>query len=119
MPHLRRALACAAALATLRELRSIDAPALAAAAGGRLRAALAGVPGITDVRGLGLLLAAELAPAVLEAQGGAKGVQERLHAAGLVVNAVTATALRFAPPLTVSDAEIAEAVGIVEAVLAG
>jgi acetylornithine/N-succinyldiaminopimelate aminotransferase len=31
---------------------------------------------------------------------------------GLVTNAVTATALRLAPPLTVSSAEIAEATAI-------
>jgi 4-aminobutyrate aminotransferase-like enzyme len=39
-------------------------------------------------------------------------------AAGLVVNAVTPTALRLAPPLTVSDAEIDDAVGILAKVLA-
>ena len=37
--------------------------------------------------------------------------------AGLVVNAVTPTALRFAPPLLVSDREIDEAVEILGAVL--
>ena len=37
---------------------------------------------------------------------------------GLVVNDVTPTALRFAPPLTVSDDEIDEAVAIVKEVLA-
>ena len=39
--------------------------------------------------------------------------------AGLVVNAVTPTALRLAPSLLVSDDEIDEAVGILAAVLAG
>ena len=38
--------------------------------------------------------------------------------AGLVANAVTPTALRFAPPLTVSDAEIDEAVTILDGALA-
>jgi acetylornithine/N-succinyldiaminopimelate aminotransferase len=38
---------------------------------------------------------------------------------GLVVNAVTPTALRLAPPLTVSDGEIEEAVGLIADVLAG
>ena len=39
--------------------------------------------------------------------------------AGLVVNGVTPTAVRFAPPITVSDTEIDEAVGRFGAVLAG
>jgi acetylornithine/N-succinyldiaminopimelate aminotransferase len=39
-------------------------------------------------------------------------------AAGLVLNAVTATALRLAPPLTVSQAEIDEAVAIIGRVVA-
>jgi acetylornithine aminotransferase len=36
---------------------------------------------------------------------------------GLIVNAVTPTALRFAPSLLVTDDEIAEAVGVLDAVL--
>jgi 4-aminobutyrate aminotransferase-like enzyme len=38
---------------------------------------------------------------------------------GLVVNAVTPTALRLAPPLTVTDDEIDEAAALVAGVLAG
>ena len=64
------------------------------------------------MRGRGLLLAAEL-------EGGdAKEVQGRLLDRGLVTNAVTPTALRLAPPLTVSDDEIAEAVAMITEVLA-
>jgi 4-aminobutyrate aminotransferase-like enzyme len=40
-----------------------------------------------------------------------------LLARGLVVNAVTPTSLRLAPPITVSDAEIDEAVGLLGEVL--
>jgi acetylornithine/succinyldiaminopimelate/putrescine aminotransferase len=63
------------------------------------------------VRGLGLLIAVEL-----------DGIDAKVAAdlaldAGLVVNAVTASALRLAPPLTVSDAEIDEAVDILAQVL--
>jgi len=65
-----------------------------------------------EVRGLGLLLAAELAPGI-----DAKAVYTELLAAGLVVNAVTASALRLAPPLTVSSAEIDEAVSLIGRVL--
>ena len=53
----------------------------------------------------GLLIAAELTPG-----HDAKDVAQKCLDRGLVVNAVTPTALRFAPPLLVSDAEIDDAV---------
>jgi 4-aminobutyrate aminotransferase-like enzyme len=49
--------------------------------------------------------------------GDAKDVAARLLERGLVVNAVTPTALRLAPPLTVTEDEVAEAVGMVREVL--
>jgi 4-aminobutyrate aminotransferase-like enzyme len=36
---------------------------------------------------------------------------------GLVVNAVTATALRLAPPITITDADIGLAVSTIDSVL--
>jgi acetylornithine/N-succinyldiaminopimelate aminotransferase len=60
---------------------------------------------VAEVRGAGLLIAAELAPG-----HDARGVAQRCLELGLVVNAVTPTALRLAPPLLVSDDEIDEAV---------
>lgn len=105
-------LAARAALAVLDELERLDAPELARRQGALLRVALEAVPEVVEVRGRGLLLAAELG-----AGADAKAVNARLLSRGLVANAVTATAVRFAPPLTVSDAEIAEAVAIVAAVL--
>lgn len=106
-------LATSAARAVLAEMERIDAPAAAARAGERLRALLAEVPGVREVRGLGLLLAVEL-------DGhDAKAVSSALLERGLVVNAVTATALRLAPPVNVSDAELVEAVGMLREVLAG
>ncbi len=105
------ALATAVVSAVIDELRRIDAPALAAARGRELSSKLAAVPGVESVRGRGLLLAVELTG------GEAKDVQLDLLAAGLVTNAVTGTALRLAPPLTVSSAEIDEAVAILAAVL--
>ncbi|HEY2428496.1 MAG TPA: acetylornithine/succinylornithine family transaminase, partial [Acidimicrobiales bacterium] len=110
-------LAAAAALATLTVMQAEDIPARAEAAGRRLAAAIADVKGVTAVRGLGLLLAAELDAAVTEAWEGAKGVQQQLLRRGLVVNAVTPTALRLAPPLNVSDAEIDEAVALIAGVV--
>ncbi|MFO1536775.1 MAG: acetylornithine transaminase [Actinomycetota bacterium] len=105
-------LAAAAALATLEVMEAEDAPARAAAAGKRLVDALRAVPGVAGVRGAGLLIAAELDG--LEA----KPVADECLRRGLVCNAVTATALRLAPPLLVSDDEIAEAVTILTGVLA-
>ncbi|MET0145577.1 MAG: acetylornithine/succinylornithine family transaminase [Ilumatobacteraceae bacterium] len=105
------AIATAAVNAVIDEMRRLGAPALAADQGAKLAAGLAALPGVTAVRGRGLLLAAEL-----EA-GGAPAVQRRLLDAGLVTNAVTPTALRLAPPLTVSDEEIVEAVGLIAAAL--
>ena len=60
-----------------------------------------------------VLLAAELAPGA-----DTKAVNAELLRRGLVANAVTPTALRFAPPLTVSDEHVDEAVAIVAEVLA-
>lgn len=105
-------IATSAARAVLAEMERIDAPATATRAAARLSAALRATPGVREVRGLGLLLAAEL-------DGhDAKAVAGTLLDAGLVVNAVTATALRLAPPITVSDAEIDEACALVAGVLA-
>jgi len=105
-------LAVSAALAVLDVMEANDIPALAAAAGERLATALAALPGICSVRGLGLLLAAELEPGL-----DAMVVARRCLEAGLVVNAVTPTALRLAPSLLVSNDEIDEAVAILAPIL--
>ena len=104
------AIATAAVVAVLEEMERIDAPGRAARLGAHLAAALSAVPGVRGVRGRGLLLAAEVA-------GDAKQVAARLLDMGLVVNAVTPTALRLAPPLTVTEDEIEEAVGLVREAL--
>jgi acetylornithine/N-succinyldiaminopimelate aminotransferase len=105
-------LAASAALATLQVMTELDVPALATRAGSRLTAALAATEGVANVRGTGLLIAAELDPAI-----DAKAVADECLARGLVLNAVTPTALRLAPPLLVTDAEIDEAIGILNDVL--
>jgi acetylornithine/N-succinyldiaminopimelate aminotransferase len=105
-------LAAAAARAVLQVMEDEDVPARAAAAGKRLADGLRSLEGVTGVRGLGLLLAAELAEPF------AKQVAVDALGAGLVVNAVTDGALRLAPPLLVSDAEIDEGLAILGKVLA-
>ena len=106
-------LAARAALAVLDVMEREDAPRRATAAGKRLTTALRAMPGVSAVRGAGLLLAVELEPGS-DAGEVARTCLER----GLVVNAVTPTALRLAPTLLVSDAELDEAVAIIEEVLA-
>jgi 4-aminobutyrate aminotransferase-like enzyme len=71
------------------------------------------MPKVHDVRGRGLLLGVELGSGA-----DAKAVQVELLARGLVTNAVTATALRLAPPITVTVDEIDEALSLVREVLA-
>jgi len=106
-------LAASAARAVLAVMEAEDVPARAARAGARLAGALAALPGVAAVRGLGLLLAAEL-----DRPGTAGAVAARALAAGLVVNAVTPSALRFAPSLLVTDAEIDEGVARLAGALA-
>ena len=105
-------LAASAARAVLAVMEAEDAPGRAAAAGAHLTDRLLALDAVADVRGLGLLLAAELDGR------DARQVAADCLAAGLVVNGVTPTALRLAPPLLVSDAELDEAVAILSEVLA-
>ncbi|MDQ1520249.1 MAG: acetylornithine/N-succinyldiaminopimelate aminotransferase, partial [Actinomycetota bacterium] len=105
-------LAARAALAVLDVMEAEAVPERASKAGEQLASALRALPGVVAVRGLGLLLAAELATGI-----DAKDVAQRCLDGGLVLNAVTPSALRFAPPLLVTDDELDEAVVILERVL--
>jgi acetylornithine/succinyldiaminopimelate/putrescine aminotransferase len=107
------AIATSAARATIKEMQRMDAPVVAQEKGQLLTSLLNEIPQVLSVRGFGLLLGAELQTGI-----DAKDVQVELLKSGLVTNAVTATALRLAPPITVSDSEIAEAVGLIRQVLA-
>ena len=107
------ALATAAVSAVIDEMRRIDAPGLARKQGGRLTSLLEDIPQVASVRGAGLLLGAQLIDGI-----DAPTVYKALLSRGVICNAVNASTLRFAPPLTVSDAELEEAAGIVAGVLA-
>ena len=106
------ALATAAVLATIAEMERIDAPARAVAQGARLTRGLDAMSKVASVRGMGLLLGAQLVEGV-----DAKEMQVALLSSGLVTNAVTPTTLRFAPPLNVSDEHVDEALAILSTVL--
>jgi acetylornithine/succinyldiaminopimelate/putrescine aminotransferase len=109
-------LVAAAARTVLEVMQREDVPARALAAGARLGELLRALPGVVDVRGLGLLIAVEIDPVAL---GGAdaKVLAAALLDQGVVVNAVTPTALRLAPSLLISNDEIDHAVAVIGAVL--
>ena len=106
------ALATSAVLAVISEMKRIDAPSLAIAQGERLRTGLSAMEKVDHVRGSGLLLGAQLVNGVE-----CKDIVPVLLERGLIVNAVNATTIRLAPPLTVSDAEIDEALSLMGEVL--
>jgi acetylornithine/N-succinyldiaminopimelate aminotransferase len=106
------ALATSAVSAVISEMKRLDAASLANKQGARLREGLLKLAKVDHVRGSGLLLGAQLVEGVLTAD-----VVPVLLDAGLIVNGVNATTIRFAPPLTVSDAEIDEALSVLATVL--
>ncbi len=108
-------LATAAARAVLATMEAEDVPARATAAGAVLSERLRELPAVTAVRGLGLLLAVELDTERLGVAAGA--VAALLLQRGVVVNAVTPTALRLAPSLLISDDEVDAAVDAIAAAL--
>ena len=105
-------LAMSAAKATLAVMEREDVCGRAVRAGARLRAGLGALPGVTGVRGEGLLLAAVLSGAA------APDVAAAALGHGLLVNAVRADALRLAPSLLVEDAIVDEALEILSTTLA-
>jgi predicted acetylornithine/succinylornithine family transaminase len=105
-------LALSAARATLAVMEAEDVCTRAQEQGAYLAAGLAALPGVVSVRGAGLLLAAQLTAPL------AKEVSAAALAEGLLVNAVRPDAIRVAPPLLVTRAEIDEALAILRGVLA-
>lgn len=109
-------MAASAALATLEIMKSIDAPSLANTVGSAIRGKLEEMNGVVSTRGRGMLIAAELDPAVLNGRTAGEVANACLHA-GLVLNGVTPTALRIAPPLTITFAEIEQGMAVLNSVL--
>ena len=95
---------CAAALAVLDEIEERELLANCRARSRQFTQALTALEGVAAVRGRGLLLAA-----ILEGDWAEK-VTRRALERGLVVNNVRPNAVRFAPPLTITDEETEEAV---------
>jgi acetylornithine/succinyldiaminopimelate/putrescine aminotransferase len=107
------AIACAAVNATIDEMVRMDAPQLANERGAHLVAALENVSGVVGVRGRGLMLGVELAAGL-----DARRAYADLLEAGLIVNAVNPSTIRLLPPITVTEAELDEAVDMIAAALA-
>ncbi len=104
------------AAAALAALELIDEPALLGQVqerGAALAEALASLPHVIAVRGRGLMLACELDIAAPEL------VRRALLEQRLVLNATGPTTLRLLPPLTISEGDLAEALGRLRAALEG
>ena len=104
-------LAASAAKATLAVMEALDAPGRAKSSGDYLAKRLAELSAVLDVRGLGLMLGVELSG------GRARQVAQGCLEAGLVLNAVTETALRLEPPLLIGEAQIDQGVNILAEVM--
>ena len=106
--------ACAAALAVIATIRDEGLRERASALGARWSAELAAVPGVTGVRGRGLLRGVGLADAV----GPAAAVAAELMERGFIVNAPRPDTLRLAPPLILPDADADRFTAVLRRVLA-
>lgn len=96
-------LACVAALATLAVIEDDGLAARAARLGDIIRkgiaAKLAGVAGVSDIRGRGLMIGIEL-------DRPCGDLVERGLDAGLLINVTADTVVRLLPPLNMKDAEV-------------
>ncbi len=93
--------ACAAALAVMDTIEKEGLLEAAVARGDQLRAILTSVDQVTDVEGRGLLLGAQLA------QDTAAAVVARAQERGFLLNNTGPARLRFAPPLTITEGDVA------------
>lgn len=105
-------LVVAAASATLAELEHCGIGAHVEAIGAYFKDRLAQLPGITEVRGKGLMLAIglkqEIAPELVN-----KALEY-----GFILNSIGTSTVRFLPPLIVSEAEIDLLIDVLEKLLA-
>jgi 4-aminobutyrate aminotransferase len=109
--HEKSSVGCAAALAALEVIEEERLLERSRRLGGRALARLKSIrhTSISDVRGIGLLLAVELNDAEL-----AEEVLYRSLARGLSFKVGQGNVLVLAPPLTISESDLDRALGIVE-----
>jgi 4-aminobutyrate aminotransferase len=115
-------IACQAGLATLKIIESENLLVNAEKIGNyiqyRLRSAQSELPIIGDVRGMGLMVAAEL----VTADGSPaieiiKAIIKEMGAHGIVLTKCGASAIRFAPPLIIKEAQAEKGLSIIMDVL--
>lgn len=99
-------LACAAAIAAVTEIRDGGWVKNAEEVGNYFRERLSEFPGIKEVRGLGLMIAAEFT------EPKAKTVAAKALENGLIVNAIGENVLRFVPPLILTKELVDRAIDI-------
>lgn len=99
-------LACAAAIAAVTEIRDGGWVKNAEEVGNYFKERLLELPGIKEVRGLGLMIAAEFT------EPKAKAVASKALENGLIVNAIGENVLRFVPPLILTKELVDRAVDI-------
>jgi acetylornithine/N-succinyldiaminopimelate aminotransferase len=105
-------LACAAALAALETIDDRGLLRRVREVGAHLAAALDGLEGVAEVRGRGLMVGVGLTDGLNAGRIASDALE-----AGLVVNAPVADTLRLLPPLVIANAEVGEALGILEPLL--
>ncbi|MEE4639916.1 MAG: aspartate aminotransferase family protein [Wenzhouxiangella sp.] len=107
-------LACRVALEVLAIMEQDNILARAAHAGQRLmdglQSALAGVDGVVEVRGRGLMVGVELAEPAGE-------LKDAAMARGLIINITRGNVIRLLPPLIIDDAQVDRIVEIVAALV--
>ncbi|MEI6689426.1 MAG: acetylornithine transaminase [Thermoleophilia bacterium] len=101
----------AGALATINAVEAEDLIGNAQRMGERLAEGMRALPDVAAVRGVGLMVAVELA------HGDAAGVAAALRDRGVLVNAVTESALRLIPPLVIDAEQIDLAIATLAEVL--
>jgi len=104
--------ACAAGLAVIHTIESQNLLAKVRTNGEWLREQLAGIPGVSAVRGAGLLTAFELAEA-----NAPKLVTAALDA-GFIVNATDDSTIRLAPPLVITKEQLGSFLAVLPQLIA-
>ncbi|MCL5104147.1 MAG: aminotransferase class III-fold pyridoxal phosphate-dependent enzyme, partial [Armatimonadetes bacterium] len=99
-------LACVAAIAAVTEIVEGGLVENAVQVGAYFRGRLAGLADVKEVRGLGLMIAAEFT------KPKAKDMASKALANGLIVNAIGDYTLRFVPPLIISNGLVDRAITI-------
>ena len=104
-------IACAAANAVLDVIESKKLMQSAKVFEKKIKKSLSAVPGVSEVRGRGLLLGIELATPI------AKKVAAEMLDAGIIVNAANEKTIRIAPPLIVTMTQVEKFISVFKKVM--